>query len=48
MTIHHLDKLLHPRNIAVIGASDRPGSIGGAVLRNLIDSGFGGAVFSGE
>jgi acetyl coenzyme A synthetase (ADP forming)-like protein len=33
---------LEPRSIAVIGASRRPGSVGGAVLRNLLASGFDG------
>lgn len=28
---------MRPRSIAVIGASDVPGKIGHAVLRNLID-----------
>lgn len=34
--------LFAPRRIAVIGASDRPGSVGGAVLRNL--RGYAGEV----
>jgi acyl-CoA synthetase (NDP forming)/GNAT superfamily N-acetyltransferase len=31
-----LRHVLAPRSIAVVGASDRPGSVGGAVLRNII------------
>ena len=38
-------RLVHPRSIAVIGASDRPGSIGRAVLRNLVTAGFDGPVY---
>ncbi len=40
-----LDALFAPRAIAVVGASDRDGSIGGRILRNLIDGGFRGAVY---
>ncbi|HEX8201519.1 MAG TPA: acetate--CoA ligase family protein, partial [Isosphaeraceae bacterium] len=40
-----LDALFKPRNMAVIGATDRPGSVGRTVLRNLIGYPFGGAVF---
>lgn len=36
--------VLCPRSVAVLGASDRPGSIGGAVLRNLLAGGFRGDV----
>ncbi len=39
-----LDALLRPRAVAVIGASRRPGSIGAAVLRNILAHGFTGAV----
>lgn len=34
--------VLAPRSVAVIGASDRQGSIGGAVLSNLVAAGFTG------
>ena len=35
-------RLLHPHAIAVFGASERPDSLAGAVLRNLIANGFSG------
>jgi acetyl coenzyme A synthetase (ADP forming)-like protein len=35
---------LEPRSIAVIGASRRPARVGGAVLRNLLASGFAGSI----
>lgn len=35
---------LNPRSVAVVGASERPTSSGGAVLRNLLRSGFRGRV----
>ena len=42
---HYLDRLCAPRAIAVFGASDRPDSVGGRVLRNILMAGFGGPVF---
>jgi acyl-CoA synthetase (NDP forming)/RimJ/RimL family protein N-acetyltransferase len=38
-------RLVHPRSIAVIGASDRAGSVGRAVFRNLLAGGFDGPVY---
>jgi acetyltransferase len=45
MTIRNLDQLLHPASVAVIGASDRPGSIGALVMRNLADARFAGSLW---
>src|SRR5271166_6672989 len=42
---HPLDALFAPRSVAVIGASERPGSVGRSVLWNLLSSPFGGTVF---
>jgi CoA binding domain len=36
--------LFRPRNVAVIGATERPGTVGRAILGNPISSPFGGAV----
>ena len=36
--------LLEPRSIAVVGASRHPGEVGHEVLRNLLESGFGGPI----
>ncbi|MBW2428958.1 MAG: CoA-binding protein, partial [Deltaproteobacteria bacterium] len=44
MSIINLDKIFHPKSIAVVGASERPGSIGNAVMRNLIERGFNGQI----
>ena len=44
MSIRHLDQLLNPRSIAVIGASDRPGSVGATVWRNLHAGAFAGTI----
>lgn len=40
-----LEQIFTPRSIAVIGASDKSGSLGGAVLRNLINAGFKGQIY---
>lgn len=42
---HPLSSFFSPATVAVIGASDRPGSVGRTLLRNLIDNPFGGTVF---
>jgi acyl-CoA synthetase (NDP forming) len=39
-----LDKLLSPRSIAVVGASERPDAIGARVIRNLRLMGFPGPI----
>ena len=40
-----LEACFAPQNIAVIGATEKPGSIGRTLVRNLISSPFGGTVF---
>src|SRR5580692_2179665 len=42
---HSLDPLFLPKSVAVIGASERAGSVGRSVLWNLLSSPFGGTVF---
>ena len=42
---HPLDAIFLPRNVAVVGATERPGSIGRAVLWSLVSSPFGGTVY---
>lgn len=42
---HPLDFFFRPRSVAVIGASERSGSVGRSVLWNLVSSPFGGTVF---
>ncbi|MEU3979077.1 acetate--CoA ligase family protein [Streptomyces sp. NPDC026672] len=37
-------RLMEPRSVAVIGASDEPGKIGNSVVRNLVDGGFAGEI----
>ena len=42
---HPLDCILAPRNVAVIGATEKVGSVGRTVLWNLMSTPFGGAIF---
>ncbi|RMF88324.1 MAG: GNAT family N-acetyltransferase [Nitrospirae bacterium] len=44
MSVLNLDALFQPTSVAVVGASDRPGAIGGLVMRNLLAGGFSGPV----
>ncbi|MFF3359712.1 acetate--CoA ligase family protein [Streptomyces sp. NPDC002917] len=37
-------RLMEPRSVAVIGASNEQGKIGNSVMRNLIDGGFSGEI----
>ena len=45
MSSHHLEYLLAPQSLAVIGASDRPGSVGATVMGNVLSGGFRGPVW---
>jgi acetyltransferase len=45
MSSYNLKYLLMPRSVAVIGASDRAGSVGATVMRNLLSGGFRGPVW---
>ena len=45
MSVRNLEALFHPGSVAVIGASDREGSVGTVVLRNLKLGGFKGAIW---
>ncbi|MGZ8252733.1 MAG: acetate--CoA ligase family protein, partial [Methylophilaceae bacterium] len=42
---HYLSKLFSPKSVAVIGASDRPDSVGGVVFKNMLESGFKGELY---
>lgn len=45
MVTLNLDKIFNPKSVAVIGASDEEGSVGYALMRNFMESGFEGRVF---
>src|SRR6266498_3085333 len=40
-----LDVFFSPKNVAVVGASETPGTVGRTILWNLVTSPFGGTVF---
>ena len=40
-----LDPIFSPRSVAVIGATERPDSVGRTILWNLITNSFGGTIF---
>lgn len=44
MTTRNLDALFNPTAIALVGASNHPGSVGQVLARNLLESGFAGPV----
>ncbi len=44
-TRHPLTSFFRPRNVAVIGATEKAGSVGRTILWNLISTPFGGTVF---
>jgi acetyltransferase len=45
MSVENLDKIFQPKSIAVVGASERKGSVGAALMHNLIKRGFSGEIF---
>ncbi|MBL0173822.1 MAG: GNAT family N-acetyltransferase [Ignavibacteria bacterium] len=45
MDISTLDRIFHPKRIAVIGVTPNPQSVGGKILSNLIGGGFRGVVY---
>jgi acetyltransferase len=42
MSQYNLNRIFRPRHVAVVGASEKAGTIGNALMRNLIDGGFPG------
>jgi len=45
MTIRNLDILFNPSSVALVGASQKPGTIGAVLAHNLISGGFEGDIF---
>ena len=45
MNAHYLASLFTPKSVALFGASDRQDSVGGIVLRNLLDSDYKGRIY---
>ncbi len=42
---HSLDALLHPKSVAVIGATNEPGRIGGRPIFTMTNAGYAGAIY---
>lgn len=42
MSQYNLERIFNSRRVAVVGASERPGSIGNALMKNLKEGGFAG------
>jgi acetyltransferase len=40
MSQYNLERIFNPRRVAVVGASEKTGSIGNALMKNLIEGGF--------
>jgi acetyltransferase len=45
MSIRNLEHAFHPKSVALIGASDRAGSVGRIVMRNIVSGGFEGEIW---
>jgi acetyltransferase len=45
VTIRNLNHLLAPKSVALIGASNRPSSVGSTVARNLLAAGLQGSIW---
>ncbi len=46
MSVRNLESLFHPASLALIGASNRPGSVGAVLWRNLKQGGFKGPMWA--
>jgi acetyltransferase len=42
---HHLDRIIKPRTVTVIGASEKAGTIGNILMKNLLEAQYPGTVF---
>src|SRR5574340_454088 len=41
----HIEAIVSPRSVAVIGASPKEGSVGNAVIKNLVDANYSGVLY---
>ena len=44
MGLYRLEKIFSPRSVAVIGAGEKPGTVGNALISNLISGGYDGSL----
>ncbi|MEE9556241.1 MAG: acetate--CoA ligase family protein [Candidatus Adiutricales bacterium] len=42
---NNIESIMNPKSIAVVGATNRPGSVGGAVFNNILNAGFKGVLY---
>ena len=40
-----LESIFRPKSVAVVGASNRQGSVGNAIFRNILFGGYGGTLY---
>ena len=40
-----IECIMNPQSIAVVGATDRPGSVGLSVFRNILNAGYRGILY---
>ncbi|MEE4356226.1 MAG: bifunctional acetate--CoA ligase family protein/GNAT family N-acetyltransferase [Desulfococcaceae bacterium] len=45
MSIINLQRIFHPKSVAVAGASEKEGRIGHAIMKNLIQGGYAGDIY---
>ncbi|TRO49851.1 acetyl-CoA synthetase, partial [Candidatus Bathyarchaeota archaeon] len=45
MVTTNLDKIFNPKSIAIVGASDKEGSVGNAIVKNFTEQGYAGKVY---
>ncbi|MCJ7719666.1 CoA-binding protein, partial [Candidatus Bathyarchaeota archaeon] len=45
MVTLNLDKIFHPKSVAIIGASDEEGTVGCALMKNFRELGFEGKLY---
>ena len=44
MSVRNLELMFRPKSVAVVGASERPHSVGSMVMRNLLEGGYKGTI----
>lgn len=46
MTIKHLDTVLNPQSVALIGATQTPGRVGNIIAKNMVQGGYQGTLYA--
>ncbi|MDX1814073.1 MAG: CoA-binding protein, partial [Candidatus Bathyarchaeia archaeon] len=45
MVTTNLDKIFNPKSVAIVGASDKEGSVGNAIVKNFTEQGYAGKIY---